>query len=107
MNELLKYLIVPFILGFIWFLLNKREKEKDKKEKLINDIANKYVNMAGAHPPINSGIQGLIKAGINDLQNDKEIRRTFDIIKSRGIKHPFLEHRNKLDDLDNIDFNFF
>lgn len=92
--------IFTVLIYFAGVQRGKKEKEQDKRERKINKVADEYIRMANAWPPIDSGIHGLIKAGIHTLRDDSEIREAIRLIGSRERNHPLGRYKDMLIDID-------
>ena len=86
--------ILMVLIYFAGVQRGKKEKEEDKREKRINKVADEYIRMANAWPPIDSGIHGLIKAGIHTLRDDSEIREAIALIEPRVKSHPLGRYKD-------------
>lgn len=92
--------IFAVLIYFAGVQRGKREKEQDKRERRTNKVADEYIRMANAWPPIDSGISGLIKAGIHTLHDDSEIREAIALIEARVKSHPLGRYKDMLTNID-------
>ena len=79
-------LILSALTYFAGVQRTERRHEKGEKESRINHVVDFYVKASQAH--MDSGLSGLMKAGIGTLKNDQEIREACQRIINHGEHSP-------------------
>ena len=72
--------------------------KKQAKEKRIENVINRYMEFRKTHET--AGLDGLQRAGVSTLKNDKEIREVVDTIKKYGETDPLQRPALKMDGID-------
>lgn len=65
----------------------KKELEEARKSRIVH-VTEEYMAAATSHPPYDSHITGLIRAGITTLKTEEEAREAIEILAERAPKHP-------------------
>lgn len=75
-----------------------RQQQDGAREKRIQGVVSEYLGLAESHPPMNTGIPGLLQAGITELHSDEEARAVLEILARRAQRDPVRKYRQRLMD---------
>lgn len=77
----------------------KKQEEQRESRQRINRVVDDYYELAERNE---TGIVGLMKAGVTSLSSDSEVRKAAEICAARTKKHPFGGYAPLLEGLDSL-----
>lgn len=95
-------LVLSVLTYFAGVQRTKWQLQGSEKEERIKHVMNIYLE--NLRSGLNSNFDGLMKAGVVTLKDDKEIRELCERIVKHGVGHPFGKNISLLDD---VDLHFF
>ena len=91
-------LILSALTYFAGVYRTDRRYIKQEKEKRIENVLNRYMEFRKTGKT--AGLDGLYKAGVGTLKNDKEIREVVDLIIKYGETDPLQRPALEMDGMD-------
>ena len=91
-------LILSALTYFAGVYRSDRRYRKQQKEKRIENVLNRYMEFRKTGET--ADLDGLQRAGIGMLKNDKEIREVVDLIMKYGEKDPLQRRSLEMDGID-------
>jgi len=91
-------LLLAVLTYFAGVYRTERRYKKQAKEKRIENVINRYMEFRKANET--AGLDGLQRAGVGTLKNDKEIREVVDTIMKYGETDPLQRPALEMDGID-------